>query len=68
VTERVERLEAAVADLLRTVADLSDAAARQAAAIDTLERRVAMLMQREAAQMAEEGGGVLIGDDRPPHG
>jgi SlyX protein len=68
VTERVERLAAAVAGLPRTVADLSDAVARQAAAIDTLERRVAMLMRREAARMAEEGGGVVIGDERPPHG
>jgi SlyX protein len=67
VTDRVERLEAAVAQLLRAVADLSDEVARQGAALDRLERRVALLMEREAARMAEEGGGVVIGDERPPH-
>ncbi len=67
MSERVERLEAAVAELMRMVDDLSAVAARQADAIDHLERRVAMLMEREAARMAEESGGVVIGDERPPH-
>jgi SlyX protein len=41
--------------------------ARQADTIDRLERRVALLVAREAERAAAEGGGVVIGDERPPH-
>jgi SlyX protein len=63
----MERLEAAVADLIRMVDDLSAVTARQADTIDRLERRVALLVAREAERAAAEGGGVVIGDERPPH-
>jgi SlyX protein len=63
----MERLEAAVAGLIRMVDDLSAVTARQADTIDRLERRVALLVAREAERAAAEGGGVVIGDERPPH-
>jgi SlyX protein len=67
VSDRIDRLEAAVADLIRMVDDLSAVTARQADTIDRLERRVALLVAREAERAAAEGGGVVIGDERPPH-
>lgn len=62
-----EKIEERLAHLERLADDLSGIVARQIGEIDVLTRRVAMLMQREAAREAEGGGGVVIGDERPPH-
>ena len=62
-TEIEERL----AHLERLAEDLNDVVARQAKEIDRLTARVAMLMEREAAREAEGGGGVIIGNEKPPH-
>ena len=62
-----EKLADRLAYLERTVDDLSDVVARQTGEIDVLTRRVAMLMKREAAREADGGGGVVFGDERPPH-
>ncbi|MEQ9040928.1 MAG: SlyX family protein [Silicimonas sp.] len=62
-----EKIEERLAHLERLADDLSGIVARQTGEIDVLTRRVAMLMQREAAREAEGGGGVVIGDERPPH-
>lgn len=62
-----EKIEERLAHLERLADDLSGIVARQTGEIDGLTRRVAMLMQREAAREAEGGGGVVIGDERPPH-
>ena len=59
--------EERIAHLERAVDDLSAVVARQAGAIDVLERRVAMLMRRAAEAEADAGGGVVLGDERPPH-
>ena len=63
----MEKLEEQIAHLTRTVEDLSDIVAAQAEEITTLNRRVHMLMQREGEREASGGGGVVIGDERPPH-
>lgn len=63
----MEDLEEKIAHLLRAMDDLSDVVARQAREIDVLERRVAMLMQREAERQSEGSGGVVLADERPPH-
>jgi SlyX protein len=63
----MEKLEEQIAHLTRTVEDLSEIVARQADEITTLNRRVHMLMQREGERDAAGGGGVVIGDERPPH-
>lgn len=63
----MEKLEEQIAHLMRTVEDLSDVVARQDAEIATLTRRVHMLMEREASREAEGSGGVVVGDERPPH-
>ncbi|MEO0391186.1 MAG: SlyX family protein [Pseudomonadota bacterium] len=63
----MQQLEEKIAHLEATVQDLSDIAARQQREIETLTRRVTMLMQREGAREAEATGGVVLGDERPPH-
>jgi SlyX protein len=60
----MEKLEENIAHLTRTVEDLSD---KQEGEIDTLTRRVFMLMQREGERDSGQGGGVVVGDERPPH-
>ncbi len=59
-------LEERIAHLSRAVDDLSDVVARQAADIDRLTRRVAMLMEREAERDADSGS-PAAGNGRPPH-
>lgn len=63
----MQELEEKIAHLTRTVEELSDVVARQEQEIETLNRRVFMLMQREGEREAEASGGVVLGDERPPH-
>ena len=56
-----------IAHLERTLADVSDEVARQAGALEALERRVAMLLQREAERAYDSGGSVPLADRAPPH-
>ncbi|MEO0752553.1 MAG: SlyX family protein [Pseudomonadota bacterium] len=61
------QVEETLAHLTRTVEDLSDTVARQQSEIDRLTRRLQMLLEREAERQSEGGGGVVMGDERPPH-
>ncbi len=63
----MQHLEERIAHLIRTVDDLNDVVTAQQAEIDRLTRRVEMLMQREAEREAQGTGGVVLGDERPPH-
>ena len=63
----MEKLEEQIAHLTRTVDDLNEIVTRQEAEIATLTRRVHMLIQREGEREAAETGGVVMGDERPPH-
>ncbi|WP_299205256.1 SlyX family protein [uncultured Tateyamaria sp.] len=63
----MEKLEEQIAHLQRTVDELSEVMARQETEIALLTRRVQMLMEREAQREADGGGGVILGDERPPH-
>ncbi|MEL7091712.1 MAG: SlyX family protein [Pseudomonadota bacterium] len=63
MTELQER----IAHLERSVDELSDVIARQDADIARLKRQVEVLIAREADREAQGGGGVIIGDERPPH-
>ena len=60
-------LEERLAHLERMTEELSGVVAQQASAIDRLVTRVEMLMQREAAREAEGSGGIVLGDETPPH-
>jgi SlyX protein len=63
----MEKLEEQMAHLLRSVDDLSDIVAAQQNEIDRLNQRVEMLMRREGEREAQGSGGVILGDERPPH-
>ncbi|PKP70836.1 MAG: SlyX protein [Alphaproteobacteria bacterium HGW-Alphaproteobacteria-4] len=65
--ERIEKTEELIAHLARVVDDLSDVVARQEAQLARIERRLGMLIEREAEREAEAGGGVPLADQRPPH-
>ncbi|SEM01487.1 SlyX protein [Roseovarius azorensis] len=60
-------LEEKIAHLTRALDDLSDVVARQDREIDRLRARVDMLIAREAARQSDSDGGVILGDERPPH-
>lgn len=62
-----ERIEERLAHLERLADDLNDVVTDQAARIERLERRVERLLQKEATREAEGSGGVILGDERPPH-
>ena len=66
-TDRLERAEERISHLLRAVEELSDLAADQAVRIARLEQLAEALAERQAERDADSGGGVLLGDERPPH-
>lgn len=63
----MQLMEEKIAHLERVVDDLSGVVAGQADEIAILTRQVALLMQRERERVADGGGGVILGDERPPH-
>ena len=63
----MQHLEERIAHLTRTVDELNDIVTRQQADLDRLLRHVRLLMEREAPRDAEGTGGVVLGDERPPH-
>nr|WP_153215968.1 SlyX family protein [Tritonibacter litoralis] len=67
MNKNIQHLEEKIAHLTRTIDDMSDILTRQQDDIDRLNRRVQMLMEREAGREADGGGGVVFGDERPPH-
>ncbi len=64
---RADRMEERLSHLQRLADDLSEVVARQAQEIATLERRVAMLMERESRREADAGEGIALADQKPPH-
>ena len=63
----MQLMEEKIAHLERVVDDLSGVVADQADEIAILTRQVALLIQRERERVADGGGGVILGDERPPH-
>ena len=62
-----EALETRLAHLERLCEELNEVVVNQANEIDRLTQQVALLMRREAEREADGGGGVILGDERPPH-
>jgi SlyX protein len=67
MTDRITDLEEQVAYLTKTVDDLSEVIARQDRTLDTVTRRLHLLMERAAEQELEAGGTVPLADQKPPH-
>ena len=63
----MQELEEKIAHLIRAVDDLSDTVARQDTQIAMLNRRVQMLLEREAERESLMDGQAVVGDSRPPH-
>lgn len=63
----MQHLEEKLAHLMRANDELSDIVARQQDQIDRLTLVVDRLMERERAREAEGSGGIVLGDERPPH-
>lgn len=63
----MQHLEEQIAYLTRTVEELSDVIARQDAELSKLRTQVDRLILREAERESETPGGVVLGDERPPH-
>ena len=61
------KTEETLAHLVRNVEDLSDIVTRQQSEIDRLTRQVDQIRAHLAEAMAEAGGGIVLGDERPPH-
>ncbi len=65
--ERITQLEETVAHLSKVVEELSDVIARQDVELATAQHRIQILMEREAQREAGGTGGIIVGDERPPH-
>ena len=65
VERHLMNLETALAHATKVNDELSDIVADQSKRIEALERRVGMLMQREADRESE--GVEYVADQRPPH-
>ncbi|SPH16941.1 Protein SlyX [Defluviimonas aquaemixtae] len=65
--ERLEKAEEEIAHLRRAVDDLSEVVARQVREIDTLTRRVTVLMERAAEAEVAASGTIPLADQKPPH-
>lgn len=63
----MQAIEEKLAHLTRTVEDLSDVIARQDQDIARLRSQVDRLILREAEREADMPGGVVLGNERPPH-
>mgnify|MGYP001544237171 FL=1 len=61
------KIEEKLAHVERLLDDLNDVVARQSREIEVLTKRVQLLMEREAGRELEGSGGVVVGDERPPH-
>ena len=64
---RPQALEDHIARPPRTVEELSDVVANQDAGMRRLTGIVDLLAQRARDREADGGGGVILGDERPPH-
>ena len=62
-----QALEEQIAHLTRTVEDLSDIMAKQDRELCRLGLLLDHLIQRARARESDGGGGIILGDERPPH-
>lgn len=63
----MQALEEKLAHMQKTVDDLSEVVARQDTELRRLTALVDRLVLREAEREADAPGGVVLGNERPPH-
>lgn len=64
---RLRQIEETLAHVARLAEELSDVVARQELALTRMERRIGLLMAREAEREADGSGAIPLADQRPPH-
>lgn len=62
-----QNTEERIAHLERQIEDLSDTLAKQDKELMRLTKLVELLARREMDRDVDGGGGVILGDERPPH-
>lgn len=62
-----QALEEQIAHLTRTVEELSDVVAKQDHELRAIAEIVEALAQRNRTREADDRGGIILGDERPPH-
>jgi len=65
--ERLDAIEEQIAHLIRTSEDLSDVVRAQSDEIARLKRLFTRLAEREADRSAQDGTGIPLADQKPPH-
>ena len=65
--DRLTQLEETIAHLTLQVEELNEVVTRQDDELSRMTHRVKMLMEREAEREMTNSGGVVMGDERPPH-
>lgn len=60
-------LEERIAHLERALDQVSDMVARQERELQTVRRRLALLMEREAEREVADAGTIPLADQKPPH-
>jgi SlyX protein len=65
--ERITQLEETVAHLAHQLEELNEVVTRQDGEVSQLTHRVKLLLEREAQREMSNSGGVVLGDERPPH-
>lgn len=65
--DRLTLLEETIAHLSLQVEELNDVVTKQDAELSKLSHLVRILTEREAEREQGNSGGVILGDERPPH-
>ena len=67
MTDRMTEVETALAHALNQIEELNSVIIDQEKRIELLEARMTRLRQWAAEQETDKSGGVVIGDEKPPH-
>lgn len=65
--DRITQLEESIAHLTLLVDELNEVVTKQDAELARLSHLVRILTEREAEREQSNSGGVVLGDERPPH-
>jgi SlyX protein len=63
----IEKLQETIAHLTQVTEDMSDVIARQDQELRDLTAKVTLLIEQEIDRMTASDGGVIVGNERPPH-